>query len=172
MVSRFARMVRYKLQRCMRRLKRAVANHVSHVLTQVWPLIQRNELFMEILEPVLHHRSYLEKCARRVFSGGWLRRRRVPHNPRKLFTTWSALYLIIGLWAVHVLHVCRFALVGWSEIAALPDWRISLRASLWFGLLLLPAASAVVALMRRYPELVLGVVAVVLSGGGQEAWAS
>lgn len=77
-----------------------------------------------------------------------------------LATRGIALYLIVGLWGVHVLHICRFRLVGWERISALPDWQISLRAAFWLGLILLPAGAVAVTLLRRWPGLFIAATVV------------
>ncbi len=72
----------------------------------------------------------------------------------------GVLYLISGLWGVHSLHLCRFRLVGWEKISALPDWQITLRAAFWLGLLLLPGALVAAAVLRRWRGFVVTAIVV------------
>ena len=92
----------------------------------------------------------------------------VPYHPSAMavraahVTRWSALYLVFGLWGVHILHLCRFMLVGWKKISALPDWQIPLQTSFWLGLVLLPMGVVAVSLLRRWPRLFLVVTLALL----------
>jgi hypothetical protein len=79
-----------------------------------------------------------------------------------LATRGAVLYLVFGLWGVHILHVCRFRLVGWGKISALPDWQIPLGAAFWLGLVLLPAATAAAVLVRRRPGWFVAAMVVLL----------
>jgi hypothetical protein len=65
---------------------------------------------------------------------------------------WAAVYLAVGLWVVHTLHVCRFLLVGWDQISALPDWQIGTWRAFWLGFGLLPLAVGGVVAIRRWPR--------------------
>lgn len=74
---------------------------------------------------------------------------------------WSAAYLVCGLWAVHMLHVARFMLVGWDRISAFPDWQITLPVALRLGFLLIPLAGAAILLLRRWPRPSLYIVVMI-----------
>jgi small-conductance mechanosensitive channel len=60
------------------------------------------------------------------------------------------LYLVVGVWGVHLLHLARFFLVKWTAISAFPDYEIGLRTSLSLSLLLLPLSIATMFLINRY----------------------
>lgn len=77
-------------------------------------------------------------------------------------TPWSALYLVIGLCGVHMLHVSRFMLVGWDRISAFPDWQIELHVALWLGLMLIPIGITAILVLRRWPRVFVAVAMVVL----------
>jgi len=61
-----------------------------------------------------------------------------------------AIFLIVGVWATHLLHLFRFWKVDWSHISALPDYRISITLSFWLGFLLIPILAATVAVLDRF----------------------
>ena len=63
MDPQFVQTLRYELQRRVRRLNSVDARQFGQSLTQIWPFIRTNELFMGILEPVLRHRSDLQESA-------------------------------------------------------------------------------------------------------------
>ena len=71
---------------------------------------------------------------------------------------YRTVYLCFGIWAVHLLHLLRFRLVDWSHISALPDWRITLGASFWMGLLLIPLVFGASWVLSKHPTLPLLIV--------------
>jgi len=67
----------------------------------------------------------------------------------------SSLYLVLGMWGAHLLHIARFRLVGWSHISAFPDYLISLEAAFWWSFLLFPILTGGVIILHRHPRLLL-----------------
>jgi len=64
--------------------------------------------------------------------------------------TWlKPAYLVLGMFLAHILHVSRFYLAGWPSMRAFPDWDISLSLSFWLRLLLVPALTGLLLLVRR-----------------------
>jgi hypothetical protein len=64
-------------------------------------------------------------------------------------TRGSAVYLIFGLWVVHVLHALRFLLARWTAISALPNWTLSPSLALWLGTALPVIGGGAVLVLRR-----------------------
>ena len=64
----------------------------------------------------------------------------------------AAIYLALGLWLVHTLHVCRHLLVDLEQITAFPDWRLETWTALWVGTLVPLVALAGVVAIRRSPR--------------------
>jgi hypothetical protein len=65
----------------------------------------------------------------------------------------SSLYLVLGVWGAHLLHIARFRLVRWSHISAFPDYRISLEAAFWWSFLLFPILTGAAIILHRRPRL-------------------
>ena len=68
------------------------------------------------------------------------------------------LYMVAGVWSVHLLHIARFRLVKWDTISAFPDYQISIRVSLWLSLLLLPILAVAMILIHRYKHLCVFII--------------
>jgi hypothetical protein len=60
------------------------------------------------------------------------------------------IYLVLGGWLIHLLHLCRFWIAGWNEISALPNFQIDLWKSFWLGMLLVPLLTSISYLLERH----------------------